>query len=314
MKNTLKSLLVLAMVTPIAFFFACSSGEDVLPIDSTPPVLTLTAKVGSSKVALVSGGSVAATDSIVITASVAAENGFNTFRVIEGATHEVTRDDLSLDAGTQTATIPNFKIYTSATDANTTVTYKFIAVDENNLVDTVELMVMVEDVPSPTAKRIAATMLVVPLSASTSTNTFFAIGEALLYSRDDVENTGDIVSPNVDLGYYYGSTDKATLSAPSEYPSSFQDLSSWSTRNDTELELTTLTTTDYDGLTTIAMVDKAMADITFDAVNTVKDLQEGDIVAFKTVDGIDGFIVVKKINGTFNTDDNIELEFVLNQE
>ncbi len=315
-KSLFKQLLLMTAVFSLVFIYSC--GDDDTPTPDAPQ-LSISASVGSTGAAFTSGGTIAATDSIVFSnISVTAPGGFNAFRSTAGITPavDVSRTDLGLDEGaTSSGDIPGFQVIFPSNAAGTTVTFEFIGVDDLSQADTVSFEVMVGDVPSPDARVTSAILLAAPTGDNNS-NTFYSIVLNELYSQGDVLGTADPVSENIDLGYYYGATDEATLVSPDEYPTNIVNVGLWGTRNTTNLELTILSTEDYTALTSVEDVETAIDGITFDSDNTETNLAVDDIIAFQLTgpSGIEGFIRVVAINGTFNAGDGIEIEIISNQE
>ncbi len=316
MKSLSKRLLLMSAVASLVFIYSCGDDEEPTP---NAPELSVSASVGSTGAAFTSGGSLAATDSIIFSGiSVTAPGGFNVFRSIAGISPAVSidRNDLGLEAGaTSSGDIPDLKVVFPATAAGSMATITFVGVDDINQADTVSFDINITDAPSPDAKVLTAVILAAPTGDNTS-NTFYSIRLGELYSQADILGTSDPVSENVDIAYYYGNTDEATLVSPDEYPTNIVDLSAWGTRNTTNLELTTLSNEDYTALSSVDDVNSAVDGITFDSDNTVTNLSVGDILAFQMTDAseIAGFIKVNAINGTFNAGDGIEIEIITNQE
>ncbi|TNE81388.1 MAG: hypothetical protein EP332_04510 [Bacteroidetes bacterium] len=105
-----------------------------------------------------------------------------------------------------------------------------------------------------------------------SFNTFQA-----LLTADANSNPGTI-----DMIYYYGATNKATLAAPddAQVAQVHASVANWGTRNATQFRKTTLTSADFDNITMSDAIDTEVA-----AGSTLKmanDLQVGDVVLFLT--------------------------------
>ena len=164
------------------------------------------------------------------------------------------------------------------------------------------------------AASIFSTRILAAPTGENDSETFYSIRCDSLYSQADILAAADPISKTIDIAYYYGASDEATLVSPDDYPSNIVDLSAWGTRNTTNLELTVLTDEEYMTLRTTSQVEKAMDAITFDSDNTITNLAVGDILAFATTDNseIGGFIKVVAINGTSNNGDGIEVEIITN--
>lgn len=102
----------------------------------------------------------------------------------------------------------------------------------------------------------------------------------------------------VDMFYFYGSTNKATLSAPSNadltqvFTNATTGLAKWTTKNATKFKDVTTSVTNFAGLT-IADFDAAVA--TMGTEIKVNNLTAGKILAFETVGAKKGLIKVDQI-------------------
>jgi len=167
---------------------------------------------------------------------------------------------------------------------------------------------------SPPARSYSATLLYAPLGNNES-KTFFSTNTGLTYSMSDVLGSSEVISDDIDFGYYYGSTDMASLSAPSDY--FIYDLCAWSVKNATQFAATSLSSTDFSEIVTFADIDAAYDGGT-DAGKIITELAEGDVIAFATDATKEGgskkgVILIKTITGTDGEGDNIEID-VLVQE
>lgn len=310
MKNFRHNFLTAVTILSLGFLFSC--GEDDTPLADAPGVTVSAAIVDGD--ALVSGGEVVAGSAVEFSISVTAPGGFNNVDITGSTTQNINRNDLNLDLGATSAST-TLTVSTAETDAGGTASFTFVAVDELN--QSSEEVVFTFDIvapPSPDAQVISQ-ILVAPPTGDADSDTFYSIGENTLYSHNDVIGTNDPVSADIDLGYYYGSNDMASLAAPSAYPAAIFDISAWGTKNATQIEATDLSTEAFTALTSVADVDGELANVTFDG-NIATALSVGDILAFKTVatPAVSGFIHVVAITGTSGSNDSIELEFILNQE
>ncbi|MFN6947105.1 MAG: hypothetical protein ACK4ND_19335 [Cytophagaceae bacterium] len=99
----------------------------------------------------------------------------------------------------------------------------------------------------------------------------------------------------IDLVYYYGANNLATVAAPSNsqaqtmYNSSTSGIATWSVKNVTKFKLTTMSETAFNELKTSAGIDAQ----TSGAVDTdVKNLTLGKVFAFETANGKKGLALV----------------------
>jgi hypothetical protein len=111
----------------------------------------------------------------------------------------------------------------------------------------------------------------------------------------------------IDLLYFYGSSNEASLAAPSSsdaaivYNSTTIGLAKWSTRNDTKLLITSVSTSTFDAITSATAFTAAFpADLTA-SKNIANHLSVNNVVAMKTVGGKTALIKVVQITGTGGT-------------
>jgi hypothetical protein len=305
MKRIFQKLMMVAAIGSLGVLYSCNSDdeEEVLP---AAPSLNISASVvdGGS---LSDGGSVTAGDTVQFSVSITAEGGFNVLRVVQGgSTQEINRNDLGLDEGATSVSGLNLTIGTTEAMVGSSLTYRFEAVDDNNQIDTASFTF---SVASPPAKVQTAIIFAAPLGDGSS-NTFYSVSENTLYSHNDVIGTSDPVSANIDLGYYFGQADEATIVSPSAYPSSVFDISAWGTRNQTGMADIQLSTEDFNALTTVADVQAVLdANSDVDGFEGLSGLEVGTVAIFETAGGQVGLFIVRSLDTGFNG--QIELEFIL---
>lgn len=312
MKKLFKNFLMLTAVGAIAFLYSCSEEDE--PTAAAPSISVSAALADGT--ALADGGNVITGNTITVTVNATTPGGFNVVRATSGgSTQEFTRTTLQLDAGATSASFNITDIATPDEAVGTTIDWTFTVVDDLNQTGETTLSYTVDAVPSPPATVLTARMLAAPTGDNTSM-TFYSIRLNQLYSQADVIGTADPVSENIDLGYYYGGTNNATLVSPDEYPTNIVDITSWGTRHTTNLVLTTISSETYMGITSVADVTGAVADVTFGDSNEVTNLAVGDILAFETTDetAVSGLIMVQEVNGTDGSDGNIVIELITSQE
>jgi hypothetical protein len=110
---------------------------------------------------------------------------------------------------------------------------------------------------------------------------------------------------SIDLLYYYGSTNKATLAGPSNatleqiYTNATNGIAKWSIRNATKLLKTSVS--NFDNITTSALFTSAYPTDLSNATDIVNNLAVGNVIAMKTTDNKTALIKVSEINGTSST-------------
>jgi hypothetical protein len=171
---------------------------------------------------------------------------------------------------------------------------------------------------SPPARSYTAVLLYAPLGDKTAAS-FFSTTTGLTYSPEDVTTTSTAISPEIDFGYYYGVNDEASLASPLGYSSTvFADqVAGWNTLNDITFLSTTLGSSEFNELGTFADID-AVFDAGTDEGNVITGLSVGQVLAFQTDadkagGSIKGVLLVSDIQGTFNENDYIELEIIVQE-
>lgn len=326
MKSLTRNLLLLTAIAVFAYSCNQDDTEDMgAALPEVSVAVTLNGDATTSPVAMQSG------DSIGFSISGTAEGGFNTLNVtysVDGGASEelftTNRNILQLEAGTQVLPVLNIGTVLGASFVGTTVVFTFEMVDEDNQINTTTVEATVT---SPDAK-VQTTVIIFAPGDQGFTKTFYSISENTVYTLDEVDNSAQPLSANIDLGYYYGT--EANLVSPSIYAtwtgldgiiygSANDGLPAWGTRNETKFVATSIT--EVTGITTVADVEVALDGIDFDAATAyIEALAVGDIVAFETENGLKGLIrVIDLLEGfqvganpnNAEVTGNIELEFIL---
>lgn len=147
-----------------------------------------------------------------------------------------------------------------------------------------------------------------------TSKTFFSADNGLTYSVEDVVSGASVTSADIDFGYYYGATNRASLASPAEYPREIYDLTStganWNDVNATAFR--PVNNLNLDGFNAITEADAAILvqeyEISSGDVGQINDLAAGDLFAFRTVDNRYGVLRVLEIVGTDGSDGQISLE------
>lgn len=312
MRNIFKKLMMLSAIATLGFLYSCNNDDEDPAPDA--PTLSISASTVVGGTALSTGGDVAATDTVELTISVNAAGGFNTVRITGDYSGEVTRTDLGLDAGTTSVSNLVFSLPTSAADEGSTKTVTITAVDDSDQTAEETFTFNVVAPPSPEARAYSAVLLVVPLGDFTGKN-FFASTTGEVYSSDDVTSTAESISPIIDFGYYYGQNDNASIASPAGFESTIFDaqVDGWNTKNATVLKTTSIGASEFNEVFSYADIDEVFDAGTTDDNGVISNLSEGDVLAFETVEGKRGLILITEQNGTFNEGDNIQID-VLVQE
>lgn len=118
------------------------------------------------------------------------------------------------------------------------------------------------------------------------------------------------VQARVDLVYFFGTTNQASIGAPNDSVVAIAhtgstSLPSWTSKNATKLVKTTLSAADFTASANDSLV-KTVTESTISA-SYVNTLAVGNVVAFKTASGKLGLFHVQSIDGTTGTDRSITI-------
>ena len=146
--------------------------------------------------------------------------------------------------------------------------------------------------------------------SNATVGSFLSTSTGTIYNQADAKANASMV----DILYYHGATNGATLAAPNDssaatiYNNGTTGLQTWSTKNNTKFEKTTLTATMFD-----AMINDAGFSNYTPNLSKANALANGDVFAFKTAAGKRGFVKVKTITGTAGTSGSVEIDVKVQQ-
>ena len=327
MKNIFKKLMMLTAIATLGFLYSCNNDDEEPAPDA--PVLEFSAETVVTGETLISGGEVAAGDTVRLTISVTAAAGFNTLRISGDYVGEATRTDLNVDAGTTSVENISFTLPTSESDEGATRNITITAVDDSDGT-TEEMFSFDVGAPlSPEARVYTTVLLAAPLqdidgsTASKTSMTFFSTNTGDRYSMAQVLQSSDPLSADIDFGYFYGSGDSntgATLTDPDSYPFAYGQ-EDWGTRNSTTFRRTDLDASAFAEVVTYADIDEEFdaADPADSDAGIESGLAAGEVLAFETdSDKLGGskrgLILVNSITGTDGEDGEISLEILVQEE
>ena len=297
MRKFTQNLLLLSAAS--LFLFSC--GEDEEPTASAPSV-TVTASVDGTSIS--SGDNVEVGSVVDFSVAINAPGGVNGL-TINGTS--VSRTQLGAEAGDVSATYTFSSNAIAASDLGLVLTTTIVAVDDLGQ-ESAEVVFEINP-SSPTARSYSTVLLAAPTGDLMNKN-FFSVSAGATYSSDDVTSTAEAVSPTIDFGYYYGANDEASIASPEGFKSTVfsGQVTGWTTTNQTSLRTTTLTSSDVTEITTYADIDAAFDAGTADDNGVVSGLVEGQVLAFETVGGVRGIILVTAIDPGFESNDSITID------
>jgi hypothetical protein len=187
--------------------------------------------------------------------------------------------------------------------------------------NTEQIVVPVELIQPPVIIY-TSVILEVP-SDDENSKSFFSTNIGSTYSLNDVSNTDGNLSKEIDFGYFYDDISMASLTGPGNYPSSIYRLGpngeEWLTLNITNFRKTSLSNSEFDVLdeNSQSEIEAIFEDASGDNILIISNLQEGDIIAFKTdlknSKNPRGVFRVIGITGNSLQGGQIELEIKVNQ-
>lgn len=321
MKKLFKNLLFFSVIGSAAFLYSC--GGDDEPVLPDAPSLDVTTTVNGSAV---TGTDIDAVlgDVIVMDITANTPGGFNVVRISGDVdADDITRTDLGLAAGATSGEVEFTLELADEALIGTDVEVVIEVVDDADQTATVTYTISVSAPPSPEARAYTAVLLAAPTGDRTS-ETFFSTSTGVTYTANGVISGAAGTSANIDFGYYYGTSNMASLAAPASFPSTIYNLGAggqgWGTLNATMLRSTTLGASAFgtEGVSTWADIDEAFEAGT-DEAGVKTQLTVGTVLAFATDSGKTGgskkgLILVKSITGTSGSDGRIELEILVQEE
>ncbi len=288
MKKFIKNLSLFAVVASLGFMMSCNEDEETFDV----PIVSFESSVldASGNAELEPG------DVLSFIIDVDAPGGFNTLNGtffkdgVEFADTVISKTPGSSPLDYRSDQF-NFEIENE--DVGSTFAMEFQAVDEagqlsNKLILTVE-------VTSPEARSYSAVLLAAPLG-NKEAQSFYSVASGVKYSPSEVTGTQASISPTIDFGYYYGSNNKASIASPAGFLNTVfaGQVEGWNTKNETVIKATTIGSSEFNEVTTWAGIDVEFEAGT-DEEGIITQLVAGDVVAFETVGGVRGLILINEI-------------------
>lgn len=311
MKSLLfRNLLLMSAMSSMALFYSCSDDEEE---EFESPSISVTASATSAEEG----------DEITFDVSISAPEGFDRYNVYVGVDggdltfqDEYTVDDIDGAAAGDLEVTHSISTTLDDVEVGSVLTFQFEVVDAENQTATTEIDITIT---SPEARVYSAVLLAAPLGDK-SGESFFSTSDGETYSPEEVESTSAAISPNIDFGYYYGSSDHASIASPAGFLTTVfsAQVSAWNTKNATVIKSTDLGESEFTEVTTYADIDEVF-DAGTDEEGIISNLEEGSVVAFETVSGVRGLILVSAIvdgNGDGQYDgstDEIQLEIIVQE-
>lgn len=327
MKKLLKNLFFFSAVGSVAILASCGGDDEpVLPAQPSIDVEVTGLADTDEPYEAVAG------ETATITVTVDVPGTFNVLYVrptVDGTAG--TQQQFARGGAGVTANADNTEATIALTyefdeeDIDSEFEFEFEVVDDSDQTATTTLTITVVAPPSPDARDYGVILLAAPLGSKDS-ETFFSTNTGEIYSMNDVNNTTDPISADIDFGYFYGSgaaNTGATLASPAAYPFAYGQ-AAWEARNETTFRRTTLDESAFDvegGIKTWADIDAAFEEAEeADADPGIESgLVEGEVLAFETDADKEGgakrgLILVVSITEGDGEEGQIELRILVQEE
>lgn len=279
-------LFLIGLIGFFGLFTACE--EDGTETDD---VLTITIASGAPSEAAVG-------DVISFDVSIVADAKISEIEVRKGTSTYDTKTDFQ----NKTSDVYTFEYEVVEADAGQTLEFAFIVTDNKDNTETADYSVTIDDL-APTITEFTAVIMGAHKNAEYGS--FLDAHEGMVYKVSEAKNNQD----KVDIVYYYGATNQATLAAPDDAGAAefnVYDLDNWTTKNATRF--TDKLTVDFAGIITSDDID---TEVGSPSATKANELSVDDVVGFETSDGKKGVAKIAEITtedtGSITIDVKIQL-------
>ncbi|AHM61917.1 hypothetical protein D770_18325 [Flammeovirgaceae bacterium 311] len=275
MNKLLYPLFSLLLIASVVLTTSCGTDDDEVTADR--PSFTITG------IDDVSGTTADVGETVTFTVNVTAPGGFNVLRVYQtvgegGTRQEIASENRTPGQTTQSHTY-SFSYTPTAAEAGQMVYFDFEAVDDEGRDNTYEYIVTVNE---QQLVEYDDELLFAPLEAGNS-ETWFSTTTGETYTSNEVNNTQETISNQIDFGYFFGVTRAATLASPANFPTDAAGHTSWTNQNDTQLRKTDLPASAFFEATSSATIQQAYEGASAGAnAGQATNLEVGDVIAFMT--------------------------------
>ena len=274
--------LLIGLIGLVGVFTACEE-DDPLGLEDE-----ISITIGSGAVTEAAVGDVISFD-----VSIVADAKIEELEIRKGtSTIETVTDFLN-----KTSDVYSFEYTVVEADAGQTLDFAFIVTDKKDNTEQEDYVVTIAELAANISEY---TAVIMGAHENATYGSFLNAVDGQVYKVSDAkDNQG-----KVDIVYYHGATNKATLAAPDDAGAaefSVYDLSNWTTKNATRF--TGKLTVDYANVVTSANID---AEVSSPSATKANELSVGDVVGFETAGGKKGIVKVSEI--TSGTEGSITIE------
>lgn len=294
----------------IALFYSCGKDEPT----PTPDPASLTFDPDTTDTFTGFPG-----DTWSFTVSATAPSGFDSLYVEKTVGSGSPAIIASVTSATDNSATYNFSYTLKEEEVGENVKFTFTLVEEGTSGASGVKNVVTN---SPPADAFSAILLYAPLPEKTEAS-FFSTNTGATYSPDSVLSSADPLSADIDFGYYYGATNLSSLASPKGFssltsaPTIAAQVSGWNKHNLITFKTTAVTQSQFTEMSTVKDIRDAFAAGTATTdPNIITKLTVGQVIAFSTDEGKaggskKGLILVNEIKGTFNQNDYISLDILV---
>lgn len=153
---------------------------------------------------------------------------------------------------------------------------------------------------------------------NTTVGSFFSTQNGLVYG-EAAAGADTTIQRRVDLVYFFGTTNHATIAAPSDadaqdahnQSNGNEELKNWTIKNATTFKTTALSAADFVASANDSLAISALSGGA--TLSKVNELVAGQVVAFQTAKGKKGLFHVVSVDGTTGLDRSITINVLVQQ-
>jgi hypothetical protein len=254
----IKMILGIALIAMIGIFTACEEDETAT-LTITPDTVPDSIQVGTE---------------VTLKFSVIVDEKIESIELRKGTTTLDTKTDGFTDNSSDNYSYTG--VLADTADAGKNLSFALIVTDNKGNDNSRDFEIYVKELETTGDPISTYSDKILGSYDNTTDGSSFASIDGTVYSWTDATNNSD----EVDLVYFYGATNEATIAAPDDSDAeSVFDFSGWSTQNATKFGTTTLTPGDFDAIDDDVEIKEEASNLTATKVNK---LSADDVIAFET--------------------------------
>jgi len=254
----IKMILGIALIAMVGIFTACEEDETAT-LNITPDTVPDSIQVGTE---------------VTLKFSVIVDEKIESIELRKGTKTLDTKTDNFTDNSSDNYSYTG--VLADTADAGSELSFALIVTDNKANEESYDFDIYVKELETTGDPINTYSDKILGSYDNTTDGSSFASIDGTVYSWTDATNN----SGEVDLVYFYGATNEATLAAPNDSDAeSVFDFSSWSTQNATKFGTTTLTASDFDAIDDDVKIKEEASNLSATKVNK---LSADDVIAFET--------------------------------